>query len=306
MDEQKFNPTSIFVEEKKTESTFSKAIKTFLKIAVTVFCVWYVVKKIEWQTAWQTIRTSNWLWLAAGTFFFTASKIVSAFRLNIFFRNIDVHLSEKTNLKLNWLGMFYNVFLPGGVGGDAYKIIALKRTYNYSARLLTAAVFLDRVSGVAAIGILSIVYYYIVFHGGNYALLLAIAILPGMIIYYFIVQKFFPSFVIGFQPTFWLGLLVQGLQVVCVYCIIFALHLNNDQSAYIFIFLLSSLVAVLPIFFGPLGAREIVFIWGSTQFLLNRNESVCISLLFDLMNIAVSMIGIYWMYKNPLKKNIIA
>ena len=30
------------------------------------------------------------------------------------------HLRFFENLKINYIGMFYNIFLPGGIGGDVY------------------------------------------------------------------------------------------------------------------------------------------------------------------------------------------
>jgi len=198
--------------------------------------------------------------------------------------------------------MFYNLFLPGGIGGDAYKVILLNKTYNHPAKLLTAAVLLDRISGVVGIAILSAMYYFVVFHGGNYALYLLFAAVPAMFIYYFIVKKFFPSFIASFWSTFWLGVTVQAFQVICIYCFMQALHIQQNHSEYVLIFLVSSLIAVLPFTIGGLGAREVVFLWGSKQFLLDQNQAVCISLLFYLLSVAISLIGIYWVYKNPLQK----
>ncbi len=277
-------------------------LKLLIKISVTAICLWYVIRKIDWQQSLQTFHRSNWLWLFLALLLLTASKLAASFRLNIYFRNINVRLSQKSNLQLYWLGMFYNLFLPGGIGGDAYKVIMLNRRFRYPVKMLAAGVFLDRVTGVAGIGILGILYYYFVFGGAYYSFWLLLLLIPCMLLYYFIVQKFFPSFLPGFWPTFGMGLAVQALQVVCVYSIMNALHLHEAQTAYILIFLLSSLVAVLPFTIGGLGAREIVFIWGSYQFLLNKDQSVCISLLFYLLSVIISIVGIYWVYKNPLEE----
>ncbi|MEX6688549.1 lysylphosphatidylglycerol synthase transmembrane domain-containing protein [Danxiaibacter flavus] len=278
------------------------ALKLLLKIGVTAACLWYVSRKIDWSKSWETIQRSDSLWLMVAVIFFTASKVVSSLRLNIYFKNIGLYLSQTLNLKLSWLGMYYNLFLPGGIGGDAYKVILLNRHYNQSAKLLTAAVLLDRISGLVGLGILAVIYYWFVFNGEQYPWLLVAAILPGIIVYYFVVKKFFPSFISSFWSTFWIGLLVQGLQVVCVYCLMTALHLHEHHTPYILIFLLSSIIAVLPFTIGGLGAREVVFLWGSNQFLLNRDEAVCISLLFYLITVLVSLAGIIWVYKKPLNK----
>jgi len=279
-------------------------IKLLLKLAVTVFSLWYVSNKTDWGKSLITIKQADIWWLAIATVLFTASKIVSSFRLNVYFSNINLRLSQKANLKLYWLGMFCNLFLPGGIGGDAYKVILLNKTYQQPAKLLTAAVLLDRISGVTGLGILAAVYYYFVFDGGNYSLPLVAGILPGLFIYYLLTRKFFPSFIKSFWPALWMGLAVQGLQILCAYSIMQCLHLYEHSTEYILIFLLSSIVAILPFTIGGLGARELVFLWGSTQFVLNNEESVSISLLFYLITVLISMIGVYWVYKNPLKAEI--
>lgn len=275
-------------------------IKLLLKLVVTGLCLWYVSNKIDWSKSLATIQRSDILWLVIAMVLFTASKMVSSVRLNVYFNNIHLKLSQTSNLKLYWLGMFYNLFLPGGIGGDAYKVILLNRKYEQPAKLLTAAVLLDRISGVVGLGILAGVYYYFVYSGANYSLLLLIGILPALVAYWFFAKQFFPSFIEGFWPTLWMGLAVQGLQVLCAYSIMQALHLYEHNTEYILIFLISSIVAILPFTIGGLGAREVVFLWGSTQFLLNKDESVCISLLFYIITVVISTIGVYWVYKNPL------
>lgn len=277
-------------------------LKLFIKIAVTAVCLWYVSRKIDWSKSFSIIQHSNWLYLALAIILFTASKIVSSFRLNIYFRNIDLHISEPVNLKLYWLGMFYNLFLPGGIGGDAYKVILLNRKYEQSAKLLSAAVLLDRISGVVGLGILAVIYYYFVFTGANYSLLLLLLLPVGLVLYYFFVKKVFPSFLKGFWPTLWLGIAVQALQVLCAYMIMYALHISEHQTVYILIFLLSSIVAILPFTIGGLGAREVVFLWGSNTILHLNNDPtpVSISISFYLITVVISLIGLYWVYENPL------
>jgi len=280
-------------------------LKLFIKLAVTGVCLWYVSRKIDWGKSFAIIQQSNWLWLFIAIILFIASKIVSSIRLNVYFKNIHLGLSQSLNLKLYWLGMFYNLFLPGGIGGDAYKVILLNRTYQFSAKLLSAGVLLDRISGVVGLGILAVIYYYFVFHGANYSLLLLCLLPVGIALYYLVVVKIFPSFVKGFWPTSWLGLAVQMLQALCAYSIMMALHINTHQTAYVLIFLLSSIIAILPFTIGGLGAREVVFLWGSNTLLHITNDPtpVSISITFYLITLVISLIGVYWVYNSPLKES---
>jgi hypothetical protein len=50
--------------------------------------------------------------------------------------------------------MFYNLFLPGAISGDAYKVVLLTRKYDVSYKKITAAVLLDRFSGLLALGLI--------------------------------------------------------------------------------------------------------------------------------------------------------
>jgi hypothetical protein len=67
---------------------------------------------------------------------------------------------------------------------------------------------------------------------------------------------------------------------------------------------LSSIVAILPFTIGGLGAREVVFLWGSNTLLHITNDPtpVSISITFYLITLVISFIGVYWVYNNPLKE----
>ncbi len=279
-------------------------VKLLIKLAVTAVCLWYVSKKIDWTLTWQLLQQSNKWWLVIAAVLFILSKIVSSFRLNIYFKSIGVQLSEVANLKLYWLGMFYNLFLPGGIGGDAYKVILLNRNKKQSVKFLSAAVLLDRVSGVVGLAILAAMYFALICTQKSYSTSLLAAIFPALIVYYLFVKKIFPSFLAAFISTLLLGLIVQALQVLCAYCIMASIQITEHQSAYIFIFLLSSIVAILPFTIGGLGAREVVFLWGSSLFLLDKHQSIYISILFYLITVLISFVGLRWVYKSPLQKRI--
>lgn len=276
-------------------------LKLFLKIAITVVCLWYVGQKIDWVDTWNLLLRSDKVWLIFAAAFFTASKVLSSFRLNYFFRDIFIRLNETTNLKLYWLGMYYNLFLPGGIGGDAYKVILLNKRYeDVSAKKISAAVLLDRISGVVGLGILAVFCFGIVFSGLWFGWASFLLIIPGLVLYAFVVKKWFPSFVGSFYPTLWLGIGVQLLQMICIYFIMQSIGITHSVFVFQMLFLLSSIVAIFPFTIGGLGAREIVFLWGSTQFGLQQAEAVFISLLFYLITVLVSIVGIIWVFKQPL------
>jgi glycosyltransferase 2 family protein len=278
-------------------------LKLLLKLLVTGVCLWYVGQKIDWADTWRLLVGSNKAWLIFAAVFFTASKVLSSYRLNHFFRDIKLRLNEVANLKLYWLGMYYNLFLPGGIGGDAYKVILLnKRHEAISAKKIAAAVLLDRISGVAGLGILAAFCFGVIFIQGWIGWGAILLILPGLVVYYFIVKKWFPSFAGSFYPTLWMGMGVQLLQVICVYGIMQSIGIHHFFLEFQLLFLLSSIVAIFPFTIGGLGAREIVFLWGAQQFGLEQAEAVYISLLFYLITVIVSLAGLAWVFRSPFGK----
>ena len=102
-------------------------LKLILKLAVAAAALTWVFTRIETREVLKILREAEYSYLAGALVLFILSKLIAALRLNVFFRNHDISISEKENMKLYWLGMFYNIFLPGGVSGDAYKIYLLKK-----------------------------------------------------------------------------------------------------------------------------------------------------------------------------------
>lgn len=282
-------------------------VKILIRIVVTGLCLWYISVKINWQLTWNLLVHANKGLLAFAIILFVISKVVAAGRLQIYFRNSNVLLSHFSNLKLYWLGMFYNLFLPGGIGGDAYKVILLKNHKKGEIKSLAAAVLMDRLSGIIGLILLAAIISCSLKNAGNYAIVLALVVLASIVFYYFILSNTLKplSGLECFINTLLLGIVVQFLQVICVIYIMGSIHIVTDYPVYILIFLLSSVAAILPISLGGLGVREMVFLWGSSEFLLDKQQSIYISVLFYLITAIVSFTGIVWVYKDPLKKAVI-
>jgi len=288
----------------KKESKLGKYLKFLLKIGVTTVCFWYISRKIDFNAAKEAFLKANWLWLSLAVVLLMLSKLFSAFRLNIYFRNIHIHLPEWRNIKLYWLGMFYNLFLPGSISGDAYKVVLLKRKYDSPYKKTSAAVLLDRFSGLLALGLIMSVYGVIVLDKTLYDVILITGSVVAVVALYLVVRSYFKDFLPGFGPTFVWGFLVQLTQVVCVYCILLSLGLPVDQPRWIFIFLVAAVVAVFPVSLGGgLGTREVVFIEGAKYFHLDPQLALVISLLFYLSTVIASIWGLYFVFHDPLTES---
>lgn len=274
-------------------------LKLLFKVALTATALYIVGRKIDLPETKQILFRANAVWLFAALLLFNASKVLSAVRLNRFFSSIGLQLSQTYNLRLYYVGMFYNLFLPGGIGGDGYKVYLLNRKYNTGIKPLVSATLLDRLSGMVALVFLA---GLLAFAGSvytqaklpNYWQYLAIIgqfiLLP---LFYMVVKRLFSSFYPDLHTTNLQAFGVQLLQLLCCYCILCSLDISSGFVFYLFLFLLSSVVAVLPFTVGGVGARELVMIMGYTYLPINPNSAVAFSLLFFLITALSSFIGAF-------------
>ena len=72
------------------------------------------------------------------------------FQVPAIFGIVSISVSPLRNIKLYYVGMFYNLFLPGGIGGDGYKVWMLRREFSSSWKSLILISFLERLNGLEA------------------------------------------------------------------------------------------------------------------------------------------------------------
>ncbi len=272
-------------------------IKTFFKIGLTLTALYVVFSKVHLSHVIQTVSQANPFYLLLAFVFFNLSKIVSSIRLNIYFKFIDIHLDNLYALKLYYIGMFYNLFLPSGIGGDGYKIYLLNKIHSHvKLKTLVSVTFQDRISGLIPLlffaGILFFFsnFYNRIFWLDMLIILATIFLLPLFYLYSFL---FFKSYMPVFYKTLSLGFLVQFLQIISVFFVICAVHQTEYYITLLTIFLISSVVAVLPISIGGVGIREVTFLYGLHFLNLNETSGIAIAVIFFLITAISSFIGIF-------------
>lgn len=276
-------------------------VKVLLKLAVTVAALWYVFSRLDLQEVLGTIAQSKFLYLSGALILFVLSKMISSLRLNKFLASTGMLISERTNMKLYLLGMYYNLFLPGGIGGDGYKIYLLNRKYEVSTRKIFWAVMMDRIIGVVALFCMAVVLSCFVPGMGKYAWYLILLIPLAISISYLAFRRFFPYLLRVFRISNLLSLAVQLLQLLSALLILLSLKVPGSLEGYLFVFLISSMVAVLPLTIGGIGSREFTFMLGAQWLGLDLNLSIALSLLFYLITAFTSFWGIIYSMGTGLK-----
>ncbi len=293
--------------------------KTVLKICITAVALYWVFSKVEadyreqalenieagsdefplsfWEFIKQAILGSNPIFLVLAFTAYCCSVLIASSRLNGFFKGVGLELSERYNFKLYLLGLFYNLFLPGGVGGDGYKIYFLRRKFKVKGRKLLSAVFFDRLSGLWALCLITSALVIFIPRLQIPNEIPIVIVVLGSVAYYAIIRRYFSDYSKRFIFTHFKALGVQSMQVICAIFLLYALGFEGKFSPYLFMFLLSSLVAVVPFTVGGLGAREMVFVFGAEYFQLDVHLAVLISLLFYLTSASLAVFGSYFIFR---------
>lgn len=269
--------------------------KFVAKLAITFGALYLVSRQIEVNELKTLIVDSQLSYLFLALLLFIVAKYFEARRTNIFFRALEIKMSEAVNAKLYLLGMFYNLFLPGGIGGDSYRVYWLKKKFKTGLKDLITAFLLNRITGlVALVSLLLISAIYVTeIHP---MLAYAFALIPlALALYYFVISRFLPLYNKTTLSTILLSFVVQLLSVASAHFVLFAFGIDQGLGAYWFIFLLSGIAFIVPVTVGGVGSREVVFLYGAQLLPIDLNSCIALSLIIYCMRALVSLGGAYFL-----------
>lgn len=246
------------------------------------------------------VLEANVLFLFVAIFLLCLSQWISAERL---FYLLGIHkflITRSDNNKLYLLGMFYNLFIPGGIGGDAFKVYILNKTFNnWSVKKLSATMLIDRLYGVFCITALVLAgFAFIPFFQKEayYILLLIILLLLVVISFNYFIRVAFPSFRKAKLKPIFLSFVIQLLQCGCFIMLLFSLGMTENLIPYTVVFLVSSVLSIFS--FSGIGIRELIFYYASLLFSFDQTVAVTAGLLFSVITIVISLPGVVF-HLNP-------
>lgn len=278
-----------------------KKVLLVFKILLSAALLYLIFNKIPFIAVQQTLSQASWPLLVAAAICFVGSKIIAAQRLQSYWQSIQIRLSNTYHLKLYLLGMFYNLFLPGGIGGDAYKGYVVKQAFETPTKKIVGILLLDRLSGLLLLILFAGILVLLPVHSSldPYFWWVLFALPIGVTVFYTGVKKWYPDSLTVFWNTAVKSALVQLSQLACAFFILLALGVQDAHGVYLLVFLLSSIVAVLPLTIGGVGSRELTFLLGAKWFGLDYDKAIAMSLLFFMITALISFLGIGYHLRKP-------
>ena len=152
----------------KAKTEKSKYVFLFLRILVVVVgLVWAIVwvsRGQRWSNLASIFARMNLGVFAVPLIAFAISQVFVGFRWWLLLRTQSIFINFGAAVRLNFLGLFYNNFLPGSVGGDVLR--AWYVTKHTDKRFEAAlSVFVDRVIGLLTTLIIAVFFYVLFLRG---------------------------------------------------------------------------------------------------------------------------------------------
>ncbi|TZF82103.1 flippase-like domain-containing protein [Pedobacter sp. BS3] len=273
-------------------------LKVVLKILFTGVLLYLVSLKIDFKEVKERFIKSDPFYIFLAFVFYYISQILASWRCLSLLKAIGLDLPFGFNFRLYLLGMFYNITLPGGVGGDGYKIYILRKKYKLPTKRIFLAMLFDRLSGLWAIGLLAVSLIILIPKIDIPQTWPIIALIAGTGIYYLVMKKFFPDYSRKFIQVHVKAGAVQLLQLFSVIAILLSQDFSGKFSPYLFSFLVSTLAANVPVSFAGVGAREYVMTHASSYFGMNQDLAVFLSMAFFLVSTFAALTGIWFVYRS--------
>jgi uncharacterized membrane protein YbhN (UPF0104 family) len=281
--------------------------RKFLAISKVVFglaLLYLVFTHVNLRDIWGYIKIIPPHLLLLALAFAAMGQVAGAFRMRYILHESGISLERMFSIKLTYVGGFFNVLLPGGVGGDAIKIYFLRKKTDFRVLHLVKLLVADRASGlyfmcIIGFALLLLIRPYndwpwlepltyggfaaataIYFLMNHYALKVHYKVCLNAVMYSLVVQFFW----VGALIILWEG--IGG---------------KTHMFEYIFLYVIASIAATIPISVGGLGLREFAFLFGAkflhdhADLAVNAELGVALSLALYALTILSVLPGIiFW------------
>ena len=296
----------------------SKRVFNVLKVVVSAGLMIYLLAfQIDLGQLWQVVRRAQWGYLVVAMLLMVAGTALRAVRWRILLQALGIQVPLDRLVHLYFVGSFFNIFLPTGLGGDAIKMAELARSTGRAPEAI-GTTLVDRATGLWVLFVLAVLalpFSYTLLPQG-WAPIIALGTLGGVVGGWV---------VMGTPLIVWLGSKIRlpgqeklerfyrsvsqlgyrALGQACIVSLVFdvlliifnvliAYGLGVDQPLGIFLLFtpIISFSLALPISIGGLGVREqtYVLLFGSLG--VSDTAAAAMSLTnYALTNLMVGLLG---------------
>lgn len=313
-----------------------KILVPVLKVALASVLVYWLIhtKKITaepfiqlWSIPWLTF-------FVIGTVFILI--IINNYRWLLLLQGQQIQSSVRETLPLTFIGLFFNLAMPGAVGGDVIKAYYIAQDQPGTKVRAATSVLMDRIVGLyamALIALFAILTHLDTIMSSNHLKPLALFIVClslGFTVFFIlgfsegirthdwtekmlkklpggkIIERIYDAvhdyrrgkkqFLLGIC----LSIIVQSLSIFCFYIIGTSLHYEITMGALFFIVPLGLIAMAVPLSPGGVGVGQYVFLALFSWYGLSENLGPTLITIYQVVQALLGLIGVpfYFMRKS--------
>ena len=139
-------------------SKMKKYLTSALKITVACVLVFYLLKsgRLRAESLQRLLHAESIPFLALSALAFLISQMLSSIRMMFLLSVIQLRISLILAFKLTMIGNFFNIAIPGTIGGDLIKGYYLARNEGTSKGRSSGIVIVDRALGLIALCVIAL------------------------------------------------------------------------------------------------------------------------------------------------------
>ncbi len=289
-------------------------MKLFLiifKLLVSSALIGWLVYQNGWENVLNSLLLVPWQVFIGATLLYCIAQIVSSLRWHWICQSLTIKASFFQLLKLYFLGMYFNLFLPTGVGGDVVKSLQLAKQSQQPLSAAYSIVF-DRISGLIALVWLALAAAWLVetqiawlrpgLLTAGLASLAGVLLLPAVLKFF---AGWFPVLVPYLHPIntlyqnnyrclglLLLAVIIQAIGIGIVYLLGISLHINLPIEYFAISWGLINVATLLPVSINGIGVRETGFVLLFGQFGVSSELAFSLGLLTFLVALCASLLGV--------------
>ena len=101
--------------------------KLSLRLGISMILMGWFVFSINWTEIGRAFAGVGYPWLLAAVFWIVIAVVVSVHKWRLILRAQGMRLEWGELWSIYWAGLFFNNFLPSGIGGDGMRIIWVRK-----------------------------------------------------------------------------------------------------------------------------------------------------------------------------------
>mgnify|MGYP003293390043 CR=1 FL=1 len=292
-------------------------IKFILKLLFGLGVLIFLFSKTSFKEFINLLANANYKMFVLIIFMYIIGQIISAKKWMILAERLRFKNSFIYYLKLYFLGMFYNIFLPTNIGGDIVKISTINDKKTHSIKRAVLSVLSDRITGLCIL-IFFITLGFYLHHNNTILNIISIGIifssLIGIFLFIYIMKnkRFIPLKYKKISDLILLlcqkkclveisviSIIFHFILIVMHYCIAQMYNLNIPFGYYFLLYPIIAIISSLPISINGMGIKEFAYVYMLKPFDIDTSTSLLFAMTFNMAVIFASTLGfIPYMSKN--------